>query len=123
MRKPWTNEQNDLLSASLAIFVVESTTKNSVMSTTLDRDIINRAALAHLGERQTEVHFMSCKIILRILEVLCSIHRSGKPHILCGAIGSAFGCYDCEVEATGRFLVRSQAEEDDEILLPLFFLS
>ena len=25
-------------------------------------DIINRAALAHLGERQTEVHFESCKI-------------------------------------------------------------
>jgi hypothetical protein len=34
--------------------------------------------------------------------------------ILGGAIGSAFGCYDCKVQATGRFLVRSQAEEDEE---------
>jgi hypothetical protein len=31
--------------------------------------------------------------------------------ILGGAIGSAFGCYDRKVQATGRFLVRSQAEE------------
>jgi len=37
-------------------------------------------------------------------------------NILGGAIGSAFGCYDCKVQATGRFLVRSQAEE--LILLP-----
>jgi hypothetical protein len=29
-------------------------------------DIINQAALAHLGERQTEVHFESCKINLAI---------------------------------------------------------
>ena len=33
------------------------------------------AALAHMGERQTEVHFMS-KHSVRYLEVLCSIHRS-----------------------------------------------
>ena len=35
--------------------------------------------------------------------------------ILCGAIGSAFGCYYDYLyvsQATGRFLVRSQAEED-----------
>jgi hypothetical protein len=35
--------------------------------------------------------------------------------ILCGAIGSAFGCYydySYVSQATGRFLVRSQAEED-----------
>jgi hypothetical protein len=43
-------------------------------------DIINPAALAHLGERQTEALTSShCEIhwILCILEVLCSIHRSG----------------------------------------------
>jgi hypothetical protein len=84
-------------------------------------DIINPAALAHLGERQTEALTSShCEIrwILCILEVLCSIHRSGIPSltitILGGAIGSAFGCYDRKVQATGRFLVRSQAEEDED---------
>jgi hypothetical protein len=43
-------------------------------------DIINPAALAHLGERQTEALTSShCEIhwIICILEVLCSIHRSG----------------------------------------------
>ena len=35
------------------------------------------AALAHLGERQTEVHFESPYHCIRFLEVLCSIHRSG----------------------------------------------
>jgi hypothetical protein len=35
------------------------------------------AALAHLGERQTEVHFESPYHLIRFLEVLCSIHRSG----------------------------------------------
>jgi hypothetical protein len=34
--------------------------------------------------------------------------------ILGGAIGSAFGCYGRKVQATGRFLVRSQAEEFEE---------
>jgi len=35
-----------------------------------------KAALAHLGERQTEVH-LSPALHMRFLEVLCSIHRSG----------------------------------------------
>jgi hypothetical protein len=38
---------------------------------------LNIAALAHLGERQTEAHFMSPFAFERFLEVLCSIHRSG----------------------------------------------
>jgi hypothetical protein len=46
-----------------------------------------------------------------------SIKKRISSDILGGAIGSAFGCYDCKVQATGRFLVRSQAEE---LLLLLF---
>jgi hypothetical protein len=42
-------------------------------------------------------------------------HPSLIITILGGAIGSAFGCYDRKVQATGRFLVRSQAEEDEEL--------
>lgn len=38
------------------------------------------AALAHLGERQTEVYFGS-KHSVRYLEVLCSIHRSCNNHL------------------------------------------
>jgi hypothetical protein len=46
------------------------------------------AALAHLGERQTEVHFCPSCISKSILEALCSIHRSGKLsfcmlHVFC----------------------------------------
>ena len=41
-----------------------------------------------------------------------------SSNILGGAIGSAFGCYDCKVQATGRFLVRSQAEELPLLLFP-----
>ena len=75
-------------------------------------DIINQAALAHLGERQTEVHFESSKIQSCDFWRYCV--RSTEAAfltILGGAIGSAFGCYDRKVQATGRFLVRSQAEE------------
>ncbi|CZT20636.1 uncharacterized protein RCC_06494 [Ramularia collo-cygni] len=36
-----------------------------------------QVALAHLGERQTEVHFSRHNPV-RYLEVLCSIHRSDK---------------------------------------------
>jgi hypothetical protein len=39
-------------------------------------NFFQQAALAHLGERQTEVHFTS-SCIRSILEALCSIHRSG----------------------------------------------
>jgi hypothetical protein len=39
----------------------------------------SQAALAHLGERQTEVNFCpSCTLYKSILEALCSIHRSGN---------------------------------------------
>jgi hypothetical protein len=42
-----------------------------------------QAALAHLGERQTEVHFMSFLASAKsILEALCSIHRSGIIDVL-----------------------------------------
>jgi hypothetical protein len=41
-------------------------------------ETMNQAALAHLGERQTEVHFESPHDYMRFLEVLCSIHRSGN---------------------------------------------
>ena len=47
--------------------------------------LINRVALAHLGERQTEVDFSHCH-----LEVLCSIHRSDnyKSHVAPGQPGA-----------------------------------
>jgi hypothetical protein len=42
-----------------------------------------QAALAHLGERQTEVHFTSFLASAKsILEALCSIHRSGIINVL-----------------------------------------
>jgi ABC-type xylose transport system permease subunit len=63
------------------------------------------AALAHLGERQTEVHFESPYHPIRFLEVLCSIHRSGissRSFHFCFAlaihllVGSLMGCkYFC----------------------------
>ena len=43
---------------------------------TIDKISLIEAALAHLGERQTEVH-LSPALHMRFLEVLCSIHRSG----------------------------------------------
>ena len=46
------------------------------------------------------------------------IKKRISSNILGGAIGSAFGCYDCKVQATGRFLVRSQAEELPLLLFP-----
>jgi hypothetical protein len=43
---------------------------------------LHQAALAHLGERQTEVH-LSPALNMRFLEVLCSIHRSGIAFAFC----------------------------------------
>jgi hypothetical protein len=61
-------------------------------------------------------HGVKMRIIFGQKEIY-SIKKRISSDILGGAIGSAFGCYDCKVQATGRFLVRSQAEE---LLLLLF---
>ncbi len=50
---------------------------------------IKWVALAHLGERQTEVHFCP-KHSVRYLEVLCSIHRSDISFALIERIKCSF---------------------------------
>ena len=74
---------------------------------------INQAALAHLGERQTEVHFKSRITANSGGTVFDPQKRHSTPHfcevsaihppsfedilhILAGAIGSAFGCYSTQ---------------------------
>ena len=57
--------RQELATISLGVFVKPPISNSS-----------QQAALAHLGERQTEVHFTS-SCIRSILEALCSIHRSG----------------------------------------------
>jgi len=63
--RPDARTSTGLAAASLGVFVKPPISNSS-----------QQAALAHLGERQTEVHFTS-SCIRSILEALCSIHRSG----------------------------------------------
>jgi hypothetical protein len=78
---------------------------------------IKQAALAHLGERQTEVHFKS-RITANsggtVFDPQKNFLTSGVfESIFAGAIGSAFDCYSRiqVLVAIERLVVRAHREE------------